>query len=594
MKTNKSMLLTEIVLNNVVFCSLKRLVLFLCLLLLILNSYGQTLVEYEIDISSYICYEYNVSSSYYTITDLSYVGGQIVGDFSVRRRQAQRFDISDIPSYATVQTAELLFHAGPDLGASPGTLYFTSIRQDFASQPYESVFGLIYSGTNLGSKEISYWREYSISSNNLKNAIQTAVQSSTQYIGIGAYNLYEFEGRTSSLLFQYLKGTYSIPTPREVRDLNISSVTSTGCILSWTAPYVGGGSGAATGYYVKVGNELYSNTTSTSVVIQGLCPGANYTLHVIPYNIYGNGPDRTVPLTTLSTTISEPDVVCLFSTNFTVNNLPPSSNVTWNPVPQPNNGDYSITFSGNECTITNNHHIGEIILTATITNNCGTTYISKNILLTYSPSYYTLYPKLTTGGNTDWLKDNNCLLTYTFPGMYSGDIEILDPAGYPIITNVTWTKISQTGCSFADFAPSNNGKNVFLNFKPLGCRATLRMTASNDCGSFSYDFSFNAGESLWCSVIPEMMYAAPISGKEIIIYPNPTTGEFTIDYSSKNTESGINEIIITNNLGKNILTEKYNDQKTVTLDLSGQSAGLYFLELFDGKEWTCHKINVNK
>jgi hypothetical protein len=252
------------------------------------------------------------------------------------------------------------------------------------------------------------------------------------------------------------------------------------------------------------------------------------------------------------------------------------------------------------CRITTTNYNGPLLLTATLDQStcCANTVATKAInVISGPPTYYTLYAQLTTGGTTDWLKDNNCLLTYTFPGMYSGDVYVLDPAGLPVITNITWTKISQTGCSFANTGSSNNGKHLFLNFKPLGCRAVFRMTASNSCGYFTYDFLFNAGSSLICSPIIEMAKASPQpedAPVPVAVYPNPTSGEFTIDYGSADPESGIKEVVITNSLGAGIFRKSYDSQKSVTVNLSGQNPGIYFLEISDGKERICRQISIKK
>jgi hypothetical protein len=110
----------------------------------------------------------------------------------------------------------------------------------------------------------------------------------------------------------------------------------------------------------------------------------------------------------LRPTITGLDVVCPSSgIEFTLNNPPTNFTIAWSSNPIPEDDDYSLDTNGNECTITNNNHVGEITLTATIFNDYDTIIVSKEILLTYSPNYYTFYAELTTGGSTDWLQDCN-------------------------------------------------------------------------------------------------------------------------------------------------------------------------------------------
>ena len=74
-----------------------------------------------------------------------------------------------------------------------------------------------------------------------------------------------------------------------------------------------------------------------------------------------------------------------------------------------------------------------------------------------------------------------------------------------------------------------------------------------------------------------------ISSK-ISIYPNPTTGIFTITSTEK-----ISSIKITNVIGEEIFTSAINHQ-TSTIDLSSQSKGIYFIKLFSEKGIETKKI----
>jgi hypothetical protein len=298
---------------------------------------------------------------------------------------------------------------------------------------------------------------------------------------------------------------------------------------------------------------------------------------------YGRLNAHAAVIQTLSTLIiSGPTTACP-GVSYKIDNLPTSCSVTWSGS-SPSN--YTMTQAGDSCIFTDIQHSGTIELTGTIINNSDTVSLTKQIYLSYAPDYYAIYGQLTTGGNTNWLEDYNCLLDYYFPGNYYGQIDILDPESQPHIDDVTWTKIWQSeGTSIAAIGGSADGKHVTAHMKPLGSVAVFRMTATNPCGYFSYDYTFKAGGP--CFQIESMLVSPKIS-----LYPNPSNGIFTVEYSSTNQDSGIQEIVITNSLGSNIFIKKYIAQKSITIDLSKYKSDKYFVQVFDGKDWTCHIVSI--
>lgn len=273
---------------------------------------------------------------------------------------------------------------------------------------------------------------------------------------------------------------------------------------------------------------------------------------------------------------------------FSIINPQQSCTITWstNPVPV-NDDDFIVTSTQNGCRISNTSHIGTVVLTATTSGSCGP-IDSIQIELTTNPTYSTFYASLTTDEETDWLQECNGLFTYTYPGMYSGEILIWDPPYVPYLESVTWTKISQSNCTFADFGASNNGKSLFLNLKPLGCNTVLRMTASNNCGYFNKDFTFFAGMD--CGNKSQFAKAT----SQFLIYPNPTIGVFTVKDKSTDEKPGIKEIVIRNFMGMEIMRTKYNEPEVITIDISNEVAGIYFLEVYDGIVWTNHQISLQR
>lgn len=137
------------------------------------------------------------------------------------------------------------------------------------------------------------------------------------------------------------------------------------------------------------------------------------------------------------TTIRGPDSFCS-SDIYEINNLPPGAKIIWEVT-----GPIDISGPNNESTVTlakSGSSSGTGTLTATITTPCGPEQVVKQIEVLRAPDYYSLTAWYTTDGYSDYLSDyTNCLKTYTFPGMYSGDIALSDP----VATSYNWTLVSK-------------------------------------------------------------------------------------------------------------------------------------------------------
>jgi len=81
-----------------------------------------------------------------------------------------------------------------------------------------------------------------------------------------------------------------------------------------------------------------------------------------------------------------------------------------------------------------------------------------------------------------------------------------------------------------------------------------------------------------------------LSASEIIVYPNPTQGEFFVktDYYSDDL------VIIVRDFSGRIIKQEKPESKETKIDISEFSSGMYFIELNDKKESKGFKINLNK
>ena len=90
----------------------------------------------------------------------------------------------------------------------------------------------------------------------------------------------------------------------------------------------------------------------------------------------------------------------------------------------------------------------------------------------------------------------------------------------------------------------------------------------------------------------------PESTGEVLIYPNPSNGNFTLSYYNYNTSNNV--IKLYNLVGQVVLTKtvaQFNGLNTVNFDLSNLNQGIYLLEIntVNAKgeaEIEVHKINL--
>ncbi|MEO6302736.1 MAG: T9SS type A sorting domain-containing protein [Bacteroidia bacterium] len=82
--------------------------------------------------------------------------------------------------------------------------------------------------------------------------------------------------------------------------------------------------------------------------------------------------------------------------------------------------------------------------------------------------------------------------------------------------------------------------------------------------------------------------------KNVTIMPNPSTGLVNVALTLAQTEN-IN-VTVTNALGQQILSNKYDgiSNETVSLDLTNQSNGVYFVTVSNGKDKMVQRLILNK
>lgn len=116
----------------------------------------------------------------------------------------------------------------------------------------------------------------------------------------------------------------------------------------------------------------------------------------------------------------------------------------------------------------------------------------------------------------------------------------------------------------------------------------LRFTFISDSINKNKDGWMIDDISLWaetgCSGIEENTSEISVS-----VFPNPSAGLVNLSFAAPIPELNV-EIINAN--GQTILSQKFTDQNSVTLDLSTQAKGLYFIKINNGSRQVVRKVVV--
>jgi PKD repeat protein len=204
-------------------------------------------------------------------------------------------------------------------------------------------------------------------------------------------------------------------------------------------------------------------------------------------------------------------------------------------------------------------------------------------------------------GVSDYAIAGDILHTYTSPGLYtvqldiengncldnhSSQINIEDEpvADFNVVhqggTSYLFQDLSTGGGSyqwnFGDGSTSNVAGNVSHTYSD-GNAYSVTLIVTNNCGNDSGLGDVTSTVSL------------SDNDKSLRVFPNPTSGEFTIELNGYNGSS----YVLTDNLGRLIQKGSLNNQTTV-LDLAPYSSGLYYLELNAEKESVVKKIELRK
>lgn len=479
-----------------------------CLVLVLSGSYISAQSQRSTTLSPYANFTYTLNKigkvTTYSSSTIEKVGYEVKYaslDYLIHRK-GLRFQLGTISSNSTIDSCKLSFSSGLECGSDDGTLIFAKIHHAFPTwEDNHVVYDTIKAGTKLDSISISNNTTYNVNLNGIKQDIQNAIQSSEPYIGLAVYNKFEDSTYGTSFTNISLQVFYTVPTPASPTNLNANSVTGSSLNLLWDAS-----PGNVTGYKVYCNNNLYSTTSSTNILITGLCSNTNYTFKVVAFNIYGDGdPSANVVIPTLSTTITGPTYVCDSNTEYTVNNIASAGSIFWET--------YRLTLLSsqgvNPCLVQPNG-IGNGWVKATITSQlCPTTVIYKSISVGYPEIFFITFTN-PVGGEGYWCSSH-----------YGNTFE-------PIVNfeNLSYEARLLNWPSLTIFRTCPNaqpGQDPF-GYVPAGFYV-FELRASNNCG-----------QSDWFSTEVEYVDCLEEESFSLLVYPNPTSGDLTLTIDNINPE----------------------------------------------------------
>lgn len=264
------------------------------------------------------------------ITDFK-VGYEKIGTTVKYYEQGMTWNVNIIPQNATITSCVLNFNSGVNNSGAPydGSIVLTGIPWNFYNNSNaQTVYDWIKDGPSYGTVTVADNKLYTISLPSLVPDVQDAIESTTPNIGLGAYNSGVPQGYGTSFGSSNLNliVNYTIPTPPKPKNLRITSVTAVSFILAWDAS-----TGNVSGYNVYKNGQYYGTTSSTTMLISGLCPATSYPLYIIPYNNYGPGEQsETKNFSTNAYSVEGNTTVCSSSnTTFTFKNRPSGVSINW-------------------------------------------------------------------------------------------------------------------------------------------------------------------------------------------------------------------------------------------------------------------------
>lgn len=236
----------------------------------------------------------------------------------------------------------------------------------------------------------------------------------------------------------------------------------------------------------------------------------------------------------------------------------------------------------------------------TTESSCATYNFSTPFVIPESTSYTAR--TITVPATTATVSDVNVALNFTHQYMSDVQIELLNPQGKTV-------KLFEKGCG------DTNGSLV-LNYDDLGgvitCgKETLQTVAPfdplylfnelNPSGTWTLRIrdefvgdvgTLNSASVSICTKAYTAMAATTLDLSNVLVYPNPTKGDFCVLFSSQYT-SGVT-ILVHDLLGRKVYEKDFPSATLFneTVQLGNIQAGIYLLTIIDGYNTTIKKLAI--
>jgi len=417
-----------------------------------------------------------------------YVGYDAL-NYQINRGYLQ-FDLSGIPTNATVNSVKLHLKNSSAIGTNTNTGGTINVKyMDTPLTTFNSVedWNSLNSSVTLSSNIVNVNGPIDETGANILAKVKAAVLPGTHQLCLGLINSVEssnglaFSTGNSDL---YLTVTYTPATPTTPTGLVASSISSSGCTLSWN-----NATGTVSNYKVYMNGSLVQTVTSNNCTINNLSAATAYSFYVIAHNDNGDSEkSSTINITTCPLSPSAP-------TNLVSSNISSTScSLSWTP--QTNATGYKV------------YQNGALVQTVSVAN------AAINNLSSGASNIFTV-SATNCGGESSQSTGITVLTKPSIPNLSMGSVTSTS-------VNLTWNVSSGAVSGYKIY---NNGSLINTT---SATTASISLT-SNTQYQFSVSSYNDSGESTQSSIL-SISTTSPSAPTGLVV-SNITTTSYTISWT---------------------------------------------------------------